>query len=398
MDAKNKVISQDVLDVFYIISCALHDEKPDESILSSFNLNNIYRLSDEQSIGAITFMGLQKSEYLKTKEPELYDRWDKYQKQAMRKNLLLDIEREKLAAFMEENKIWYMPLKGSVLQNIYPVYGMRQMGDNDILFDSNFRKEIRDHMISEGYKVEEYNEGHHDTYFKPNIYFFEMHVGLLGRRHNPEWYDYYANVKDRLVQKEGTSYEYRFTDEDFYIFQVIHAYKHYLLGNMGLRHLADTYVYLSAKKNTMDAEYLDGELSKLGAKDYADTTEKLCFRLLSQPVHYTADMVRDELTKEEFDMLYSMQISATYGTRESKIEAEINNISIQNKNAKNKKLSYYWKRAFPDDEWWRRISPFCFKHVWARPFYNVYRLVRGLTVRRKKLAREIDMVNEKMGD
>ncbi len=32
--------------------------------------------------------------------------------------------------------IWYMPLKGAILHTLYPVSGMREMADNDVLYDS----------------------------------------------------------------------------------------------------------------------------------------------------------------------------------------------------------------------------------------------------------------------
>ena len=53
----------------------------------------------------------------------------------MRKALLFDAERKGILDFMEQRGIWYLPLKGVVLKDYYPAVGMRQMSDNDILYD-----------------------------------------------------------------------------------------------------------------------------------------------------------------------------------------------------------------------------------------------------------------------
>lgn len=396
MAGAKKVISQDILDMLYLISCALHDKEPDGYIIRNMDLQKVFEISTLQSVSSIAFMGLQKSKQTEIAESDCVKKWDVYVKQSLRKNVLLDIEREKLAAYLEEQHIWYMPLKGSVLQSIYPVYGMRQMADNDILFDAAYRGDIRAYMEENGFEAVEYEQNHHDVYMKPPIYNFEMHTELFGSKNNPVWQKYYIDVKDRLRLKEGKSYEYCFTDEDFYIYQILHSYKHYRLGGTGLRHLVDTFVFLSAKKDTMDWAYLHRELRGLDADSYAALTEALCFKLFSKPQHFQAEHIKTELTAAEFDMLYVMSLAGTYGTHDSMIEADFEKAAAKAGDGRNKKLQYYLQRAFPDEEWWRRKVPFCYRHVWARPFYNVYRLIRGVTVRRKKLAHEIAMVNEKL--
>lgn len=394
MASGKKMVSQDVCDMLYLISCALHDEKPDGECIARMDLQSIFELSAAQSLAAIAFMGLQKAEQMPA--DACIGKWDMYVKQSLRKNVLLDIEREKLSAYLEEKQIWYMPLKGCILQGLYPVYGMRQMADNDILFDAAHRTDIRAYMEENGFQTVEYEENHHDVYMKPPIYNFEMHTELFGSKNNPVWREYYADVKSRLHLKEGTSCEYCFTDEDFYIYQILHSYKHYRLGGTGLRHLIDTFVFLSAKKALMDGTYLHRELCTLGADSYARLSETLCMKLFGEPVYFRAEEIRNMLTPEEFDMLYVMSLAGTYGTHDSAIEADFEKAEKAAGHVRNRKLRYYLRRAFPDEEWWRRKVPFAYRHVWARPFYNVYRLVRGVTVRRKKLAHEIAVVNQKL--
>ena len=68
------------------------------------------------------------------------DKFRTAKEKASRKNIFLDAGRKKLFSFCEENGIWYMPLKGSVLKELYPDFSMRQMADNDILFDAGYQQ------------------------------------------------------------------------------------------------------------------------------------------------------------------------------------------------------------------------------------------------------------------
>ena len=57
----------------------------------------------------------------------------------------MDAEREALLDFFEKSGIWYLPLKGAVLNGIYPQYGLRQFAKNDILFDAARWRQVELH-------------------------------------------------------------------------------------------------------------------------------------------------------------------------------------------------------------------------------------------------------------
>ena len=73
-----------------------------------------------------------------------------------------------------------MPLKGCILKEMYPDFSMRQMADNDILFDEKFRSAIRQYFIDHQYTVVSYLQVNHDAYEKPPVLNFEMHTALFG--------------------------------------------------------------------------------------------------------------------------------------------------------------------------------------------------------------------------
>lgn len=49
------------------------------------------------------------------------------EEKVIRKTLLMNAAREQLFLYMEQEKIWHLPLKGAVLSSLYPQFGMRQI-------------------------------------------------------------------------------------------------------------------------------------------------------------------------------------------------------------------------------------------------------------------------------
>jgi len=52
-----------------------------------------------------------------------------------------------------------MPLKGSMLKDLYPENGMREMADNDMLYDADKQQEVMGIMLGHGYTAESVGGG-----------------------------------------------------------------------------------------------------------------------------------------------------------------------------------------------------------------------------------------------
>ena len=287
-----------------------------------------------------------------------------------------------------ENGIWYMPLKGSILKEWYPKFGMREMADNDILFDATRRQQVRDIFVNRGYSIESYNKGNHDAYEKPPIYNFEMHVALF-HEDCSTLQKKYENVVDRLVQDEKLPFRYHFTPEDFYVFVVAHAYKHYSHGGTGIRTLADFYVMNRKLGKTLDWEYVESELKGLGILDYERDSRKLSQKLFGN----TKTVLRSELTEEENQMFAYYLGATTYGNlfnwtlhRMQEFQPDGEPLTTKTKG------KYVISRMFPNMEWCKCYAPVVYKFPVLLPFYWVWRLIyKGIT-KRKKVTQEIKAI------
>ncbi|MBQ9461876.1 MAG: nucleotidyltransferase family protein, partial [Clostridia bacterium] len=147
--------------VIYLIRCVLHDKEPAKEKLDKMELEQLFEVAKVHSLAAMVAYALE--------SVGIYDpAFEEEKNKAIRKNILFDAERSKLLNILEEQKIWYMPLKGAVLKDIYPKIGMRQMADNDILFDMSRRADVSRIMNDLGFILKAEREAV-DEYVKEPI-------------------------------------------------------------------------------------------------------------------------------------------------------------------------------------------------------------------------------------
>lgn len=162
-----------------------------------------------------------------------------------------------------ENKIDYMPLKGSSIKSLYPVSEFRMMGDLDILIKESQYDKIKELLPALGY-VEEL-ESDHELVWKSNTgVTIELHKRLIPS-YNDDYYAYYCNPWEKAVYQDD--YRFSMSNEDEYIYIFTHLTKHYRDGGIGLRHMIDIW-FFRMKHPSLDLNYISDELEKLELKDF----------------------------------------------------------------------------------------------------------------------------------
>lgn len=372
MIEKTLEINDSFYTFLYLLMCGVEGKPPSSELLREMNMEDVYQISVYHTLSAMTYMILEKGQDIL--EGEVFKNWKKEKDKAIRKNILLDRERERIFAFMEEQGIWHMPLKGIILKEMYPAFGMRQMADNDILYDSNFQNSLCIWMKEQGYKVISCGRGNHDVYEKKPVYNYEMHTALYGGEHNPVWITYYENIKEKLIADKKKKYSFHFTDEDFYIYIITHIYKHFAGSGTGIRSLLDVYIYLQAKEAIMNWDYINEELKKVQVSDFEGKVRHLSQKVFSKELQ--------KLTKKEEELLKYFLYSGTYGTLENHVQHRLDQFETDKK-------GYIIKRLVPDEEFYKNYVPFVYQHKWSRPFFVIFRLVRGLFRKDRRIMKEI---------
>ena len=215
--------------------------------------------------------------------------WEQVASSVFIRNVQLDADRAEIVERLAERGVSYLVLKGAALLPHYPSLSMRSMSDNDVLFgyveadsDGGYRVRgaseeeratsleeaghvVRAVMLDMGYTVLEHSGDVCDIQFsKAPYYRYEMHFALM-ERHRP-YYFYFANPWKRAVpvgvEEPEKGREFRFSDEDQYVYMIVHAYKHENMGGEGIRILGDIAISLRAAGEGFDLAYVEEELSQ----------------------------------------------------------------------------------------------------------------------------------------
>ena len=359
-------------DMLYLTVCVINGTIPAKERTEALDLSNLFEVCQEHMLTAcvayaLEAAGIRNNDFVQAKE------------KSIRKNIILDSERSKILERLEAEHIWYMPLKGALLKDWYPKLGMRQMSDNDILFDSSFRADVKCIMSEMGFACDHYGVSNDDAYYKQPVSNFEMHIELFDDLIEPKLKEYYINVKDRLIKDDENKFGYHFTDEDFYIYITAHEYKHFSDGGTGVRTLADTYIFLRKFGESLDWDYISTELSKLEIADYEKQNHELAMKVFNGKA----------LTDKERKLLDYYIFSGTYGNIENSFEK-----SMQKK-AGGSKFRYVLQRIFPPMDIIRSWHPFFYRHKWLLPILWIYRPFHGLFKNRDKIRAELKLLAKK---
>ena len=318
---------------------------------------------------------------------EEQQRWTEELHKNYRKTMMFDVEREAVFRILSENGIWYAPLKGIMINHLYPLYGLREFADNDILIDASLRNKTVPLMESLGYTLDRRSMEVHYTFSKQPLLEFELHHTLFVEKANyKNFYNYFRNIQERLVLQGNDRYAYQLTDNDSYLYFLAHAYKHYIEAGTGLKTLAD--VYLCLQKLPLDRGYIAAEVKKLGITDFVDTIESL-----SQKVFGGKDAFSyASLTEDEREMLDDLIEMGSYGRYDKSLEARFQEYAAAN--GKMSRLGYYRSRLIPGMEEYKNRYPFIYRHKALHPVFYFSRMLRTFAVRRKSVLKEIKAVRK----
>ncbi len=364
--------------LMYLIRCALNDKVPAKEKLDKMNLSGVFAVAKAHSLTAIAAYALESA--------GIYDKaFEEGKNKAIRKEIIFDVERERVFAELEKAGIWYVPLKGIIMKDLYPQIGMRQMCDNDILFDKSKANEVRHIMEKLGFTTEVFDGDNHDTYHKPPVCNFEMHTALFLPQYGETINDYFEKIDGRIIQDSDSSHRYHFSMEDFYLYFLSHGHKHFNQGGIGLRFLVDVYVYNKEYGDKIRKQYIDYECKKLSIIDFENKIRELAFAVLNG----------NKLSQKARMLLDYMIFSGTYGTIQNSINNKLKNGNVSTL----AKLNHIRKRIFvpvrksdPQYKMYAARYKWFYKSKARIPLLIFYRIGIALTSRRNRVKAEVNAI------
>lgn len=292
-----------------------------------------------------------------------------------------ETEKDLISNLLEENKIKYIALKGSILRNMYPKIELREMVDLDFLYEKEKQEEVKDLLLNLGYSIKIYNNGKDDVYFKKPFMNVEMHRYLVEEQFEMD--KYCQDIWDKLQLVDNKKYEYKFSDEDFYIFMIVHIVKHFITSGIGIRSFIDVYVYLN-KKTNLDFNYINDELTKLGINKFNNKVIELINIWFEGK---ESNEVMDCFAKNIF-------LNGSYGTKKN--ELTISLAKQEKKDIKSKKKKYIFRKLFPTFKDMKKRNPILNKMPFLLPWFYMTRLFKGLFKFKKhrKEIKDIDYITK----
>lgn len=170
-------------------------------------------------------------------------------------------EIENLLKCFDKEQIYNLPMKGYFLKNDYPNPFDRSIADYDVLFEIKDIEKIKVLFNKNGYKFLK-NDSQQYHFTKQPFMYIEMHRSLLKK--NNKNYSLLENQLEKAKVRDGYSYSKEMTLEDYYIYMLLHSAKHFSQGGIGIRMIADEYVFYKKYSDQLNQKYLSEQFEKLG--------------------------------------------------------------------------------------------------------------------------------------
>lgn len=374
----------------YIASCALHKKDLDEEVLGRYDLREVFSCLYWQGLAPMTYSSIEKTNTFKSDilPAHIKETWREARTKSLKHCVLMDNERKRIYSGLDKLGIWHFSMKGIVLQDLYPEYGVRMSADNDVLYDKSKWKELCDYMTGLGYTAKLTDEnGVHDKYLKEPAVLFEFHRVFYAK---DLFNGYYNDISNLLKKGTDGSFEYHFSNEDFYHSVVTHAYKHFVSRGIGIRFLMDMYLYYAKYGGDMDIDYLEGEMKKTGVFDFERVARSLAFKMFESAAPFDDSV----MTEEENELFKVFEESGLHGTQERTIAKKLKDMSSDGEINEEVKRKYLLKRVFPDFDYMKRYFPIAKKLPFLIPFLYPVRIIKGFFGNREFIKEEYDRVKK----
>lgn len=340
-----------------LLRSVLNDEKPPE-LPEGVSFEGVFRVAKAHSVANTAFYAVERLEK-KPAEP-LLSEWEQLRDMALVKDINQLSELERISTALTEKNIRHIPLKGSVLKELYPQSDMRTMADIDMLIDEENAAAARDIMRGLGYECGHFGYDIHDIYYKKPIMNVEIHRALFGEE-GKQFGEIFAAPFSLFGSSDGMRRS--FSDEYFLAYVIAHAIKHYAEGGTGIRSFMDIAVYL--RKKPVDIERV---CEILGPSGCAETARD--FIRLSRIWFEGAE------SAEKYDKMAEYVFSGgTYGTIQN---------SVENRVREGGRAKYLFRLVFPTFRHMKQHYPVLKKALVLLPFCWLARLVTKPFINREQ--------------
>lgn len=339
--------------IMNLIACEVCGKEIDRTQyeLSREELEKLYELSKSHDLAHIVGNSLIKNGLVS--DPELKAGFKKQIMTAVYRYEKLQYELTRLKDVLNEAKIPFIPLKGSVIRKFYPEPWLRTSCDIDVLVKEKDIERASE-LLTERMSYKKERKGSHDvSLFSESGIHLELHYSLIEEKRIENAELLLQSVWDHAAAVSDT-YEYILSDEMFYYYHIVHMAKHFVeTGGCGIRPFLD--VWVLNHRIDFDREKREKLLSDGGLSVFAKQAE-----LLSEVWFGNAE--HTEITREMEEYILR---GGVYGTT-------TNRVAVQQQK-QGGKLKYALSKIFIPYDIIKFHYPILQKHRWLTPIMEVRR-------------------------
>ncbi len=339
----------------------------------TLSFEKIYNFAKSHLVECIAYYGVE----LLDEKPDFWEKWTKHVSQMSAVDSIQQIEFERICTEFENEKIYYIPLKGFAVKNCYPHGDMRRMSDLDIYVGSK-QYEADSVMKNLGYECESFGKSHHNKYILKPAMNVEIHSRLTS---DEKYRDYFDEICKAAIA-DAKQYNASFNTIEAAKHIVYHTYKHFSRGGCGIRNVLDMYLYTQKHKTELESEKFKSELESIGLYKFYSS-------FLSLARVWFENAEESPLDKQLAEYIYS---SGAYGKESRNIQNTVVKKMDKPKITRKAKLKGAFSVMFPEVEYMKLLFPYVKKCILLLPAAYVHRAFRAVFVS-KKLYKLADVAN-----
>ena len=363
---RSDILSQIKEILLTLIRCELTNSEVDETtkrlLENQILLSDLFIFSKRHDLSHLMASVLSKNDMLAQDEIS-----KKYQQQMMmavyryeqKKHVL-----EELKNLLGSAKIPHIPLKGSVVQKLYPTAWLRTSCDIDILIHQEDVDKAIELLNKSGYKRQSDATTHDHSFIAPGKVHLELHYSLNQGEQMQETNAILDTVWEHSTLDKGTQYCYQMDRGMFVFYHIAHMAKHFIAGGCGIRPFID--LYLLKNNDFCDSPQLSVFLKKANLTVFYESAMKLVGVWFENKSH-------DNITEpmESFVLTGGVYGSTTNSAAVKAAKGE-------------SKIKTFWKLMFLSRTNLEIIYPNLRKHPMLLPFYQIKRWFRIFTPQKRK--------------
>ncbi len=348
---------QVLLQLLQIAVCGAQPDAQLKAACTPEMLEQVYTLAARHDLAHLVGQGASK---LSLAQSDALQKCTQSAMRAFMRYMKLEQVYQDVCKVLQNARIPFVPLKGSVLRNAYPEGWMRTSCDIDILVKEEILDTAVELLTKElGYTAWEKSD-HDVTLVTPDGVHLELHYDTIQERYEVGGCrEVLARIWEDAKPIEPGSCHMVLTDAMFYFYHMAHMAKHFEVGGCGVRAFLD--IWVMQNRMEYDAAAREALLKEGGLWKFARGMEQVAD-------YWFCDAQPDEMTEQVSRYILRASLYGDNANRAALGQAKMGG-----------KFKYLLlRRVFMPYDYLKAEYPILQKHKWLTPVYQPVRWVRML--------------------